>query len=119
MNYSQQSVKAKIGSKSLDLAPMSNADVKLNDKNVRFLVELIMVGHNGEELYLIEKTRMTMKQGGRKMLLLFPKANNPKELTYSKFTILDQPFRANFSDEELDPADIPEYDRAYIRFEDR
>ena len=119
MNVSQQKVKAKVGESVDDIPAMGLKDFRVDYDKKRFLVPLLIAGHNGEDIYKIEDRKMAMTQGGRKMLLLFPRRNNPNELTYTQFTIQPPGFLFNSSDKKLKDARVDDNDRAYIRSGDR
>ncbi|MGC6425096.1 MAG: hypothetical protein ACON4O_08945 [Lentimonas sp.] len=119
INISDQKVKARIEDTVKEVGAMAIEDFRIKNSKSRFLVPLLIAGHNGKDIYKIEDRKMAMQQGGRKMLLLYPRMNKANELAYTQFTIRPPGFVGNSSDKELKESDVDINDRRYIRSGDR
>lgn len=104
-NFSKQLIHAKIDDVVRELKSLTVKDFSLKNDAARFLVRLAIAGHNGEELYLIEKRRMAMRNGNRKLILLYHNTTDPNEVVYSTFEIPAVTEVVNHSDDDIEKLD--------------
>ncbi|MGJ8639035.1 MAG: hypothetical protein ACSHYA_06540 [Opitutaceae bacterium] len=112
LNFSDQPIRAKVDQEVRSLKPMAANDFPIKDKRARFLIRLAIAGQNDDEVYLIEKRRLAMRQGERKLLLLHNQQRDPDEVTYSMYSIPIATDVENYSDDEYEKIDPRDYEES-------
>ena len=101
INLARKQIRAKIGSGIKDLSPMSVRDFEVSGDTQKFLIPLILATTDqGDRPVIIEKSRLSIKQGGRSVVFLY---HDPRDLTkvrYKRVTLSDElPFEDETDDE--------------------
>ncbi|CAA6692405.1 MULTISPECIES: hypothetical protein [unclassified Lentimonas] len=113
LNFSNQVTFAKVDDSTAEIQPNEMHDYSLDGRSPRsvFAFELAIAAIDEGETYLLEKRRMTAKQGGRKMILVHNQRQNFNRLTYKVFDIKPQAEVKNVSDRDLKSVDTSKYYR--------
>ena len=83
INLSRNSIRAKVGSRINDLSSMDAIDFEVSGKSQKFLVPFILATVNqGAKPVIIENGRLTIRQGGRILVLLY---HDPKDLSNVRY----------------------------------
>ena len=101
INLARKQIRAKIGSGIKDLSPMSVRDFEVSGDTQKFLIPLILATTDqGDRPVIIEKSRLSIKQGGRSLVFLY---HDPRDLTkvrYKRVPLSDElPFEDETDDE--------------------
>ena len=106
LNFSKQSIRGKIDDLVAVVPPMKMHDYAVDGETQKFLASMLLVGDDGEELYLIDKRRVVATKEGRKILFIYPDPKKPQRVTYASYRFESLPDFGNFSDKALDTVDF-------------
>lgn len=112
-NFSTQPVKVKVQETAKDLSKMSIGDFAIKMDQQRAMVGFTVAAYANGNGYLVARKRIGMAQGGRRLIVLFPKPTKPEELTFTNLTIDSGPFLRNYSDKKITTGDT-QYQDSYI-----
>ena len=113
LNFSTQSVKVKVQDLAKDLSRTSIGDFSIQIDKPRAMVGFTVAAYANGNRYLVARRRIGMAQGGRRLIVLFPRSTEPEALTVTNLTIDSGPFLRNYSDREITRGDTVYHD-SYI-----
>ncbi len=101
LNLARKQIRAKIGSRVRDLSPMSVRDFEVSGDTRKFLVPLILAtAGQDDKAVIIEKSRISMKQGERSLVFLYHDPRDLSKVRYKRVTLSDElPFEDETDDE--------------------
>ena len=101
INLARNQIRAKIGSRIKDLSPMSVSDFEVSGDTRKFLVPFILVkSSDGDKPVIIEKSRLSIKQGERNLVFLYHDPRDLRRVRYKRVTLSDElPFEDETDDE--------------------
>ena len=101
INLARKQIRAKIGSRIRDLSPMSARDFEVSGDTRKFLVPLILAtAGQDDKAVIIEKSRISMKQGERSLVFLYHDPRDLRRVRYKRVTLSDElPFEDETDDE--------------------
>ena len=101
INLARNQIRAKIGSHIRDLSPMSVSDFEVSGDTRKFLVPLILAtSGEGDKPVIIEKSRLSIKQGERSLVFLYHDPRALIRVRYKRVVLSDElPFEDETDDE--------------------
>lgn len=101
INLARNQIRAKIGSRTRDLSPMSVSDFEVSGDTRKFLVPLILAtSGEGDKPVIIEKSRLSIKQGERSLVFLYHDPRDLRRVRYKRVVLSDElPFEDETDDE--------------------
>lgn len=101
LNLARKQIRAKIGSRIRDLSPMSARDFEVSGDTRKFIVPLILAtAGQDDKAVIIEKSRISMKQGERSLVFLYHDPRDLSKVRYKRVTLSDElPFEDETDDE--------------------
>ena len=102
INLARKQIRAKIGSRIRDLSPMSARDFEVSGDTRKFLVPLILAtAGQGDKAVIIEKSRISMKQGERSLVFLYHDPRDLNKVRYKRVTLSDELAFEDETDDEV------------------
>ena len=100
INLARNQIRAKIGSGIRDLSPMSVGDFEVSGDTRKFLVPLILATTGqGDKQAIIERSRISVKEGGRSLVFLYHDPRNLSKVRYKRVVLSDElPFEDETDD---------------------